>query len=145
LRLISAQPFKETAASLLDNPRGNGNKARLLDFPPMGIGERPIIADHDLPLVGDMGGHLGDELQSFSPGAISTAPRSPHTPLFPITPFYWHLFADVRNTRYPSTNPLPIPATPPISKLYGSQEWPELIPLKWFKSGGKSKSLKISL
>jgi hypothetical protein len=30
---------------------------------PVGVGVLPIIADHDMPLVGDMGGHPGDELQ----------------------------------------------------------------------------------
>ena len=48
---------------LLDNTERRGNKARLPDFPPMGIGIQAVIAHHDLALVGDMGCHPGDEFQ----------------------------------------------------------------------------------
>jgi hypothetical protein len=34
-----------------------------LDLPPVGVGIQPIIADHDLALIRDMGGHPGDKLQ----------------------------------------------------------------------------------
>jgi len=44
-----------------------GRKACLLDLPPMGVGVQPIISHRDLPLVGDVGGHPGNELQVVHP------------------------------------------------------------------------------
>jgi len=35
----------------------------LSHLPPMGIGLEAVVANHDLALVRDMGGHSGDELQ----------------------------------------------------------------------------------
>jgi hypothetical protein len=35
----------------------------LLHLPPVGIGVEPVITDHDLALIGDMGGDAGDDLQ----------------------------------------------------------------------------------
>jgi len=48
---------------VLSHPQGQGPKARLLDFPPVGVGVETVITDRDLALVGDMRGHPGDELQ----------------------------------------------------------------------------------
>ena len=41
-------------------------QARLPDLPPMGIGIKAAIAQRDLPPVGDMGSHPGDEIFYFS-------------------------------------------------------------------------------
>jgi len=52
---------------VLSHPQGQGPKARLLDFPPVGVGVETVVADHDLALVGDMRGYPGNELQVVHP------------------------------------------------------------------------------
>ena len=51
----------------LSHPQGQGRKARLLDFPPVGVGVETVITDGDLALVGDMRGYPGNELQVVHP------------------------------------------------------------------------------
>jgi len=58
---------------VLNNPERKSGKARLLDLPPMGIGVEAVVADHDLALVGDVGGHPGDELRIVHPLQLSCA------------------------------------------------------------------------
>jgi len=41
----------------------------------MGIGIEAVVADHDLALVRDMGGHPGDELQVSILGTVKTTWR----------------------------------------------------------------------
>jgi hypothetical protein len=48
---------------LLDHPERRRTQARFLGLSPVGIGIKAIVTDHDLPLVGNVRGHPGDELQ----------------------------------------------------------------------------------
>ena len=52
---------------LLDHTERKSRKARLPDFPPMGVGVEAEITDGDLAFVGDMGSDPGDELQVVHP------------------------------------------------------------------------------
>ena len=45
---------------LLGHPENQWIEARLLHSPPMGVVEYPIIANHDLAFIGDMGCHSGE-------------------------------------------------------------------------------------
>ena len=51
----------------LGHPQNKRTQARLPDFPPVGVGIETVVANHDLPFVGDMGGHPSDELQKKNP------------------------------------------------------------------------------
>jgi len=51
----------------LHHPEREGLQARLLDLPPMGIGVEAVIANCHLPLVGNMGGDPGNELEVVPP------------------------------------------------------------------------------
>jgi len=44
-----------------------GSRPAFPHLPPMGVGVQVIITNHDLALVGDMGGHPGNELQIIHP------------------------------------------------------------------------------
>ena len=48
---------------LLAHPQRQRRDGRFPHLPPVGVGVQAIVPNHDLPLVGDMGGHPGDELQ----------------------------------------------------------------------------------
>lgn len=43
---------------LLNDPHWEFRSPGLADFAPVGVGVEPVITNHDLPLVGDMGRHL---------------------------------------------------------------------------------------
>ena len=47
----------------LCHPEGEGRDPRFPHLSPVGIGIKPIVTNHDLPLVGNMRGHPNDELQ----------------------------------------------------------------------------------
>ena len=46
---------------LIDHPQGDGDTVRLPDLAPAGVGIKPVGADHDLALVGDVGDGPDDE------------------------------------------------------------------------------------
>ena len=54
---------RETPELLLHQPERESLMARLLDLPPMSIGVQAEVANRHLPLIRDMRGHPGDELQ----------------------------------------------------------------------------------
>jgi hypothetical protein len=47
----------------------------------VGVGVQPIIADHDLAFIRDMGGRPGDELQIIHPFLLRAAPTPAITDL----------------------------------------------------------------
>jgi len=104
----------------------------------VGVGVEPIIADHHLPLVGDMGCHSRNELQiihrlllrvdppvpvflpwrHFSYAQIAIEPHFvPNTLLSPKTAFPSYLFADNPNTLPPYRPRLRFLQTPPFQTV----------------------------
>jgi hypothetical protein len=55
----------------LNNPERKSGQTRLPDLAPMRVSVEAIITDGDLALVGNMGGHPGDELQVVHPLHLS--------------------------------------------------------------------------
>ena len=84
MRIISAQPregMRQPSSSTIF--RRNPVRPGLADLAPVGIGVEPVVADHDLALVGDVRDHPGDELQVVHPrelGAVGAVPVADLTP-----------------------------------------------------------------
>ena len=53
----------ETSSVSMSTDGSRRTQARFLGLSPVGIGVKAIVTDHDLPLVGNVRGHPGDELQ----------------------------------------------------------------------------------
>jgi len=90
----------------LSHPQGQGRKARLLDFPPVGVGVETVITDGDLALVGDMRGYPGNELQVVHP-QVYMAAMTPGVSALPVTTSKYRINERrAKRQSYPSSRPL---------------------------------------
>jgi hypothetical protein len=55
----------------LRHPERGSRQARFLDLAPVGVGIEAVISDCHLPLIRNMGGHPGDELEVVHPLYLS--------------------------------------------------------------------------
>ena len=91
---------------VLSHPQGQGPKARLLDFPPVGVGVETVITDGDLALVGDMRGYPGNELQVVHP-QVYMAAMTPGVSALPVTTSKYRVNERrAKRQSYPSSRPL---------------------------------------